>query len=74
MRDSDVAGGVDGLYDYSYVLVTLEDVSGYTWLISVRSYAANFAAKQPVAWPAALRTPKVWVGDNRTHFLHRVIH
>ena len=58
---------------YTYVLVVLEDVSGYMWLTPAKACTAEFTVKQLMAWCAAFGAPKVWVSDNGTHFRTRVL-
>lgn len=58
---------------FSYILVLVEDVSGYVWLMPAQVYKATFTARQLVAWYTALLAWKIWVSDNGTHFRNRTI-
>ena len=57
---------------YAYVLVLLEDVGSYVWLVPAKACTANFMVRQLVTWCAAFGAPKVWVSDNAAHFRNRV--
>lgn len=49
------------------MLVVLEDVSGYMWLIPAKACTAEFTVKQLVAWCVVFGALTVWVGGNGTH-------
>ena len=59
LGDSEVERGSDELDGYAYVLVLLEDVSGYIWLAPAKACTASFTARQLVTWSAVFGTPKV---------------
>ena len=56
-----------------YVLVTLEDVSGYTWLRPSRACTANSIVEELVRSCATFGLPPTWVSDNAPHFRNRVV-
>ena len=56
-----------------YVLVILEDVSGYTWLQPSRARTANGTMEDFVRWCATFGPPTTWASDNATHFGNRVV-
>ena len=70
---SEVAEDVDSRDGYAYVLVIMEDLSGYTWLRPAKACTANFTAQELVTWCSAFGPPTTWVSDNGTHFRNRVI-
>ena len=59
--------------DFEYVLVILEDVSGYTWLRPSRACTANAAVEELVSWCTTLGSLTTWVSENATHFCNRVV-
>ena len=59
--------------DFEYVLVILEDVSGYTWLRPSRACTANGTVEELVGWCATFGPPITWVSDNATHFRNRTV-
>ena len=73
LGDSNVADGVDTRDGFRYVLVIVEDVSGYVWLRPARKCEANFVAKELVEWCSVFGRPTTWVSDNAAHFKNRVI-
>lgn len=70
--ETEVAGGVDTLDSFNYLLVILEDISGHVWLLPARTYMANFAAQQLVDRYATFGTPITWVSDHGMHFRNHV--
>ena len=73
LGESLVEEGVDTRDGFAYVLVIVEDVSGYAWLRPARACAANFVAGELVEWCSVFGSPKTWVSDNATHFKNRVL-
>ena len=50
MEQSVVDAGIDAADGSQYVLVILEDVSGYTWLPPSRACTANGTVQELVRW------------------------
>ena len=73
MGESAVDAGVDAADELQYVLVVLEDVSGYTWLRPSRARTANGIVEELVRWCATFGLPTTWVSDNGTRFHNRVM-
>ena len=73
MGKSAVDVGVDAADGFQYVLLILEDVSGYKWLRPSRACTANGIVEELVGWFATFRPPTTWVSDNATHFRNRVV-
>ena len=55
--ESTVDVGVDAEDGFQYVLVILEDVSGYTWLRPCRACTANGMVEELVRWCATFGPP-----------------
>ena len=66
--------GIDAADGFQYVLVILEDVSGYTWLRPSRACTANGTVEKLVRWCATFGPPSTSVSDNGTHFRNCVVH
>ena len=65
--------GIDAADGFQYVLVILEDMSGYTWLRPSRACTANGTVEELVRWCATSGAPTTWVSDNTTHSRNRVV-
>lgn len=55
------------------VMVLVGDVSGYVWLIPVKSCPANFVSRRLIARCAAQGRPLIWVSENGSYFRKRVV-
>ena len=73
LGESAVDAGIDAGDGFQYVLVILEDVSGYTWLRPSRACTANGTVEELVGWCATFGPPITWVSDNATHFRNCVV-
>ena len=73
MGESAVDVGVDAADGFQYVLVILEDVSGYTRLRPSRACTANGTVEELVRWCATFGPPTKWVSDSATHLCNRVV-
>ena len=73
MGRSAVNVGVAAADGFQYVLVILEDVSGYTWLRPSRACTANGTVEELARWCAAIGPSTTWLSDNATHFHNRVV-
>ena len=73
MAKSAVDVGVDAADGFQYVLVILEDLSGYTWLRPSRAWTANGTVEELVRWCVTCGPPTTWVSDNATHFRNCVV-
>ena len=69
--ESEVAEGVDLRDGFVYVLVLMDDLSGYVWLRPAKSCTVNFVANELVSWCSAFGVPETWVSDNAQHFKNR---
>ena len=65
MGERAVGAGIDAADGFQYVLVILEDVSGYTWLPPSRAYMANGTVEELVRWCATFGPPTTWVSETR---------
>lgn len=70
---SEVSRRSHELDGYAYVLVLLQDVSGYIWLAPAKSCSARFTSRQLVPWCATFGASRSWASDNGTHFRSRVV-
>ena len=73
MGEGAVNAGIDAADGFQYVLVILEDMSGYIRLRPPRAYTANGTVEELVRWCATFRPPTTWVSDNATHFSNCVV-
>lgn len=48
---------------HEYLLVLVEDMSGFVWLESARSCTAGTTARSFIKWCAMMGAPRVWVSD-----------
>ena len=53
---------------YEYMLVLVEDISGFAWLEPARSCTADMTARTLIKWCALMGAPRVWVSDGAAHF------
>ena len=73
MEESATDVGVDAAGGFQYVLVILEDVSGYIWMRPSRACTANVTVEELDLLCATFGPPTTWVGDNATHFRIHVV-
>ena len=73
LGESEVAEGVDLRDGFVYVLVLMDDLSGYVWLRPAKSCTANFVANELVSWCSTFGVLETWVSDNAQHFKDRVL-
>ena len=73
MGERAVDAGIDAADGFQYVLVILEDMSGYTWLRPSRACTANGTVEELVRWCARFGPPTTRVSDNATDFRNRVV-
>ena len=70
---SAVDAGIDVAGGFRYVLVIVDDVSGYTWLRPSRACTANGTVEELVRWCATFGPITTWVSDNASHFRNLVV-
>ena len=71
--ESAVHNGVDAADGFQYVLVILEDISGYTWMRPSKACTVNGTVEELIRWCATFGPPTTWVSDNATHFRNHVV-
>ena len=65
--------GIDAADGFQYVLVILEDMSGYIRLRPPRAYTANGTVEELVRWCATFGPLTTCVSDDATHVRNRVV-
>ena len=65
--------GIDAADGYKYVLVILEDVTGYTRLRPSKACTAKGTVEELVRWCATFGPLTTCVSDDATHVRNRVV-
>lgn len=59
--------------DCTYLLVVVDDVSGYVWLEPAAKCTADVAARAIVKWSVLFGAPRVLVSDTARHFQNQLL-
>lgn len=59
--------------DEKYVLLVVEDLSGYCWIELSASANSEHVAEVLFRWTSAFTAPEVWVSDQGSHFKNEVL-
>ena len=73
LGDAEGGGMISEQSGLAYLLVLVEDVSGYVWLEPEQSCTAAATARALIRWSVTFGPPKVWVSDTATHFKNGLI-